>query len=84
METTARIPLFIRDPARPDSHGQRFRGLVESLDIYPTIVDIVGLRDKQASLWPPLEGEARGRTVAWDTRAQARRHDCSTQQPGLV
>jgi arylsulfatase A-like enzyme len=56
LETTARVPLLIRDPDYPQSFGKSVGGLVENIDIFPTLVDIAGSPDDKDKLWPPLEG----------------------------
>ena len=56
LETTARVPLFVRDPSHPESFGKHAAALVENVDIYPTILDLVGLHEYGSALWPPLEG----------------------------
>lgn len=54
------IPLIIRDPRRPDQHGTNVEAFTESIDITPTILDLVGQRVPSSmngiSLRPFLEG----------------------------
>ncbi len=55
-----RIPLFIHDPDNPDQYGTTVDAFTETIDITPTILDLVG-RDVPAgmdgtSLRPFLEG----------------------------
>lgn len=38
-----RVPLLISAPHLPASHGQSTRGLVDLVDIYPTLTDLAGL-----------------------------------------
>ena len=42
-ETGVRVPLIIRDPSLPASHGKRSMALVELLDVYPTLADLAGV-----------------------------------------
>lgn len=35
--------LIVRDPALPESHGQRSTALVELVDVYPTLCDLAGV-----------------------------------------
>ena len=37
-----RVPLIIRDPRNPGQHGQQVEALTESVDITPTILDLIG------------------------------------------
>jgi arylsulfatase A-like enzyme len=45
-EPSARIPLIVRFPAGKGPRGLRVKGLVDLLDIAPTIADVFGVRDK--------------------------------------
>ena len=45
-EPSARIPLIVRFPAGVGPRGLRVKGLVDLLDVAPTIADIFGVRDK--------------------------------------
>jgi len=57
-ETNARVPLIIHDPDFPESFGQSAPGLVENVDIFPTLIDLTGIPDpSDTQLFPPLEGE---------------------------
>jgi arylsulfatase A-like enzyme len=42
-ETGVRVPLIIRDPTLPQSHGQRSTALVELVDVMPTLADLAGV-----------------------------------------
>ncbi len=57
-ETVTRSPLIVRTPDMPRA-GQSSRGLVETVDIYPTLVDLCGLPMPEglagASLRPLLD-----------------------------
>lgn len=61
LETTARVPLFVRDPSMPQSFGTRVPAIVENVDIFPTVAELAGLQreasDERGLLWPPLEGQ---------------------------
>ncbi len=56
-----RTPLIIRDPGNPVQHGTQVDALVESVDVTPTILDILGGKVPVGmngfSLKPFLEGE---------------------------
>lgn len=56
------VPLIIRDPAIPASHGNVFEGMTQSIDIAPTILSRVGVdvphtMDGQ-SLLPLMDGSS--------------------------
>lgn len=46
FELDARVPLIVADPRRAGTHGQVTRGLVELVDLYPTLADLIGAADK--------------------------------------
>ncbi len=56
-----RVPLIIRDPANSGPHGSKIEALVESIDVTPTILDVMGGDIPAAmngvSLRPFLEGK---------------------------
>ena len=61
-ESAYRVPLIIRDPRAPEQHGTSVSAFTESIDVTPTILDLVG-RDIPAgmdgsSLRPFLAGQA--------------------------
>ena len=60
-EQAFRIPLIIRDPGNPAQHGAKVEALVESIDVTPTILDLMGRDVPRAmngvSLRPFIEGE---------------------------
>lgn len=62
MEMVARVPLIVRAPGAR-SNGRRARGLVEFIDIYPTLAELCGLRAPAAaegrSFAPLLENAGR-------------------------
>lgn len=62
-----RVPLIVRDPSRPDTHGQVVEGMTESIDVPVTLLDRLGAEVPHAmngtSLLPLLE-DARGETRA--------------------
>jgi len=62
-----RLPLFIRHP-RGKGAGQRVSGFVQHQDIMPTCLGLMGLpvprRVLGRSVWPMVEGKARGRQYA--------------------
>jgi arylsulfatase A-like enzyme len=45
-EPSARIPLVVRFPGGSGPRGVRVKGLVDLLDLAPTVADIFGVRDK--------------------------------------
>jgi len=55
-----RVPLFIRDPDQPNSHGQKFEAMTEAVDISPTILSWLGAVPPSSmnghSLLPHLSG----------------------------
>jgi len=56
-----RVPLIIRDPENPAQHGRTVNALTESVDIAPTILDLIGQHIPASmdgvSLRPFFEGE---------------------------
>ena len=42
-ETGVRVPLIIRDPSKPLSHGARSSALVELVDVMPTLAALAGV-----------------------------------------
>lgn len=58
FETNARVPLIIRDPDYPESFGANATGLVENVDIFPTLIEMAGLPDPAGRVFPPLEGKS--------------------------
>ena len=44
FEETARVPLLIADPWRPEDHGERYADPLESVDILPSILEILGIK----------------------------------------
>ena len=70
-ELGTRVPMIMRVPWLPASHGQRSRALVELVDIYPTLCDLMGLPPPDDDTLP-LDGislrpvlEAPSRTAAF-------------------
>ncbi|WP_299472618.1 sulfatase [uncultured Roseibium sp.] len=59
-EEIAHIPLFVHDPRRPESHGQRVEGLTQTSDLAPTFLEAYGAtlpaEVSAQSLLPMLEG----------------------------
>ena len=55
------IPLIVRDPSRPESHGRVVENFTGTIDIAPTILDCLGYEVPRAfdghSLRPFLDGE---------------------------
>ncbi|MYK31057.1 MAG: sulfatase-like hydrolase/transferase [Boseongicola sp. SB0670_bin_30] len=41
-EAAFRVPLIVRDPSRPDTHGEIFDGMTESIDVAVTLLDRLG------------------------------------------
>jgi arylsulfatase A-like enzyme len=71
-EPTIRIPLMIRHPQGLGA-GQRIRGLVQHVDLLPTILEFLGAPAPEGvegkSLWPLIRGErARVREFAFSGR----------------
>ena len=63
FEETTRVPLIIADPRYPQFHGSHYPGIVEVLDILPTIFDLLNIdRNPQlcpaGKLCPDFEGKS--------------------------
>jgi arylsulfatase A-like enzyme len=54
-DTTTHVPLMIRWPG-PDREGRRIEGLVQTIDLFPTILEAAGLSV------PPQDGQDLGKT----------------------
>ena len=82
VELDIHIPMMIRVPGMP-SAGTRTEALVESVDIYPTLIELAGLSEPQAlegaSLLPLIEDPAR----SWKEAAFAQYHRFVNQQPAM-
>jgi len=56
------VPLIIRDPRRPASHGTQVEAFTEAVDIMPTVADLIGVAVPPhldgRSLTPFLDGAA--------------------------
>eukprot|EP00911_Craspedida_sp_UC1_P000600 UC1_evm1s458 len=50
-ELATHVPMIVSDPAQPDTHGRTSTALVESVDLYPTLVELSGIPQL-----PPTEG----------------------------
>lgn len=50
FELGARVPLIIRAPDRPASHGQKTTAFAQLVDLYPTVSDLLGLGKPHANL----------------------------------
>ncbi len=68
FEESARVPLLISAPGFEKSAGKKAQGLVELVDLYPTLLDLTGLQEKGPtnldgiSLRPLLENpESKGK-----------------------
>ena len=65
FEESVKVPLIISAPGFQASAGRKARGIVEPLDLYPTIADLLGFKDKAprilqgTSLRPLLENPGR-------------------------
>jgi arylsulfatase A-like enzyme len=46
FEESARVPLLISAPGFEKVAGKKAQGLVELVDLYPTLLDLTGLKDK--------------------------------------
>ncbi len=44
FDTTTHVPLMIRWPGRRERQGHRFPGLVQTIDLYPTLLAATGLK----------------------------------------
>ncbi len=72
-EPVLRVPLLVRDPARPASHGKRIGALVERVDLAPTLLDAAGAPDAS------LPGRSL-RPLLSDPRAPWRTHAYASSQ----
>jgi len=63
-ESAYRVPLIIRDPSNSAQHGSQVEAFTESVDITPTIIDMIGRNIPSSmdgrSLKPFLEGNSPG------------------------
>lgn len=72
FEPTARVPLIVRSPDHAGTAGESSTGLVELVDLYPTLAELAGLEEKAPdilqgqSFVPLLEDPER---VEWSRRA---------------
>lgn len=61
FDSAYRVPLIIRDPSNPEQHGTTVSAFTESIDVTPTILDMIGGKIPAAmnghSLRPFLEGQ---------------------------
>jgi arylsulfatase A-like enzyme len=48
-DESLRVPLIIRDPVRPYSRGRRVNGLVSLIDVFPTVLQSLGLAFEASS-----------------------------------
>ncbi len=46
FDTTTHVPMMIRWPDRRERQGHRFKGLVQTIDLYPTLLAAAGLQAK--------------------------------------
>lgn len=53
-----RVPLLLRAPHLPGSHGRLSEDLVELVDVFPTLVELSGLPLPQPSQQPFLQGKS--------------------------
>ena len=63
FEETTRVPLLIADPWRPEDHGERYSDPIESVDIVPSILEILGIKRvpvlcPRARLCPEFDGRS--------------------------
>ena len=57
LDLGVRIPMMIRAPQYPSSHGKATSALIEAVDLYRTLVDLAGLPT-------PKETSLQGRSMA--------------------
>ncbi|MBA4147084.1 MAG: sulfatase [Verrucomicrobia bacterium] len=50
FEESTRVPLLISAPGFERSAGKSAEGIVELIDLYPTIADLIGLKEKAPSI----------------------------------
>jgi arylsulfatase len=71
FDTTTHVPLMIRWPGR-QREGRRIEGLVQTLDLFPTLVAAAGLpvpRQDGTDLRELTEGDRRGRRAVFSEHA---------------
>lgn len=69
MDPALRIPLIIRDPTLPSSHGISSESLTESVDIAPTLLDWCDAENS-----PALDGKSLMPLIKGDSPTSWRRH----------
>ena len=74
-ETTLSVPLLMRGPGVVP--GTRIGSLVQTVDLLPTLVEMIGLE-------PPANGEASGVSVASALRGEPYRHEPVAYAESLV
>ncbi|MEK7390259.1 MAG: sulfatase [Elusimicrobiota bacterium] len=72
------VPMFIRDPSRPNSAGSRVPALVERIDLAPTFLDIANAQDP----WLELQGRSL-RPLLSNPRAPWRRYSYASSKRNL-
>ena len=77
FEPAARIPLLIRSPDHPASHGKRARTFAESIDLLPTLASLVGLH----SSLPTNGSDGVSLVAAFNNSSQMIKHAAVTQVP---
>ncbi len=71
FDTTTHVPLMIRWPGR-ETEGRRIEGLVQTLDLFPTLVKAAGLpvpKQDGTDLEELTEGDRRGRRAVFSEHA---------------
>lgn len=87
FDAATRIPLIVQLPGKP-SAGKRAVGLVEAVDMYPTLVELCGLGDPPQELdgvsFAPLFGapERSWKSAAFNT--YGRDHSVKTERYDLI
>ena len=62
FDTTTHVPLMIRWPDRRERQGHRFPGLVQTIDLYPTLLAAAGLKADRVDGQDLRELTGNGRT----------------------
>jgi len=80
FELVARVPLIVYVPWLPQSHGKRSSALVELVDLMPTTLDLMGIKDRIHD-FDKLEGSSFLPLLQSDIAAEHWKNATFTQYP---